>query len=304
MPSLNLQILIAACLGVAIGWLTGTLPADAPVREGVLYASTLLGSIFIGLLKMVLIPLIFTSIVVGVANLQAHHQVHRVWGGALVYFTLTTSAAMLVALVAANLFAGRGAVAGPVRRGDERLRGAPADAARVLPALLRQPVPESLRRAGQRQHPGRRGVRHVHRHRPGGRRRPLPQYPRGAAGISRADDAHHRLDHAPGAAGHPRPADQAGGRAGCGAAQCGGRLYRAGVRHHAVPRHRGAAGHSLSHDRQVAAVVLPRHPRGADHGVRHQLQRGDVADLPALRGGTTSRCDPASPASCCRWAQP
>ena len=104
MPSLNLQILIAACLGVAIGWLTGTLPADAPVREGVLYASTLLGSIFIGLLKMVLIPLIFTSIVVGVANLQAHHQVHRVWGGALVYFTLTTSAAMLVALVAANLF--------------------------------------------------------------------------------------------------------------------------------------------------------------------------------------------------------
>lgn len=98
MPSLNLQILIAACLGVAIGWLTGTLPADAPVREGVLYASTLLGSIFIGLLKMVLIPLIFTSIVVGVANLQAHHQVHRVWGGALVYFTLTTSVAMLVAL--------------------------------------------------------------------------------------------------------------------------------------------------------------------------------------------------------------
>jgi len=74
------------------------------VREGVLYASTLAGSIFIGLLKMVLIPLIFTSIVVGVANLQAHHQVHRVWGGALVYFTLTTSAAMLVALVAANLF--------------------------------------------------------------------------------------------------------------------------------------------------------------------------------------------------------
>ena len=101
MPSLNLQILVAACLGVAIGWLTGTLPTDAPVREGVLYASTLAGSIFIGLLKMVLIPLIFTSIVVGVANLQAHHQVHRVWGGALVYFTLTTSAAMLVALVAA-----------------------------------------------------------------------------------------------------------------------------------------------------------------------------------------------------------
>lgn len=104
MPSLNLQILIAACLGILIGLGTGTLPADAGLREGVLYASTLIGSIFIGLLKMVLVPLVFTSIAVGVANLQQHHQVNRVWLGTLGYFTLTTSLAMLVALVAANLF--------------------------------------------------------------------------------------------------------------------------------------------------------------------------------------------------------
>lgn len=104
MPSLNLQILIAACLGILIGLGTGTLPADAGLREGVLYASTLVGSIFIGLLKMVLVPLVFTSIAVGVANLQQHHQVNRVWLGTLGYFTLTTSLAMLVALVAANLF--------------------------------------------------------------------------------------------------------------------------------------------------------------------------------------------------------
>ena len=30
-------------------------------------------------------------------------------------------------------------------------------------------------------------------------------------------------------------------------------------------------------------------PRGADHGVRHQLQRGDVADLPAARRTTSAR---------------
>jgi Na+/H+-dicarboxylate symporter len=104
MPSLNLQILIAACLGILIGLGTGSLPVDAGLREGVLYASTLGGSIFIGLLKMVLVPLVFTSIVVGVANLQQHRQVHRVWLGTLGYFLLTTSLAMLVALVAANLF--------------------------------------------------------------------------------------------------------------------------------------------------------------------------------------------------------
>ncbi len=104
MPSLNLQILVAACLGVLIGWLTGTLPAESGLREGVLYASNLLGGIFVGLLKMVLVPLVFTSIAVGVANLQAHHQVHRVWLTTLVYFTATTCLAMVVALVAANIF--------------------------------------------------------------------------------------------------------------------------------------------------------------------------------------------------------
>ncbi len=104
MPGLNLQILIAAVLGVLLGWLTGSLPEASGLREGVLYASSLVGSVFIGLLKMVLVPLVFTSIAVGVANLQAHHQVHRVWLSALIYFSATTAAAMLVALVAANLW--------------------------------------------------------------------------------------------------------------------------------------------------------------------------------------------------------
>lgn len=104
MPSLNRLIFIAAAIGVHVGWLIGLLPEDAGLRGGVLYASTLTGAVFVGLLKMVLIPLIFTSIVVGVASLQAHHQVHRVWITTLLFFAFTTAAAMLVALVAANLF--------------------------------------------------------------------------------------------------------------------------------------------------------------------------------------------------------
>lgn len=104
MPSLNRLIFIAAAIGVLAGWLIGLLPEDAGLRGGVLYASTLTGAVFVGLLKMVLIPLIFTSIVVGVASLQAHHQVHRVWITTLLFFAFTTAAAMLVALVASNLF--------------------------------------------------------------------------------------------------------------------------------------------------------------------------------------------------------
>ncbi len=104
MPSLNKQILIAACLGILIGWLVGGQPVDSSLREGVLYASSLVGSIFVGMLRMILIPLIFSSIVVGIANLQAHHQVGRVWKATLTYFVITLSLAMLVALIAANIF--------------------------------------------------------------------------------------------------------------------------------------------------------------------------------------------------------
>jgi Na+/H+-dicarboxylate symporter len=104
MPNLNRQILLAAILGVAIGWLMTRLSVDNSVREVVLYSSTIVSSIFIGLLKMILVPLVFTSIAVGVANLQAHHQVHRVWVTTLIYFTATSSIAMLIGLVAANIF--------------------------------------------------------------------------------------------------------------------------------------------------------------------------------------------------------
>src|SRR5690554_1903794 len=90
-PSLNRLIFIAAAIGVLVGWLIGLLPDDAGLRGGVLYASSLIGSVFIGLLKMILIPLVFTSIVVGVASLQAHHQVHRVWITTLLFFAFTRS---------------------------------------------------------------------------------------------------------------------------------------------------------------------------------------------------------------------
>lgn len=104
MPSLNRLIFIAAALGVLVGWLLGAMPEDAGLRGGVLYGSTLIGAVFIGLLKMILIPLVFTSIVVGVASLQAHHQVHRVWITTLLFFAFTSALAMLLALVVTNIF--------------------------------------------------------------------------------------------------------------------------------------------------------------------------------------------------------
>ncbi|MCB5188353.1 dicarboxylate/amino acid:cation symporter [Methylobacillus caricis] len=103
-PSLNTQILLGALFGVLLGLLLGGLDADSSVREAGFYASTIAGGIFVGLLKMVLVPLLFTSIVVGVANLQEHKQMHRVWVSTLVFFSISMAIAVLLALVATNIF--------------------------------------------------------------------------------------------------------------------------------------------------------------------------------------------------------
>ena len=77
MPSLNQQIFIGALLGLLVGGVLTQLGDASPVREWSLYACTLSAGIFVDLLKMILVPLIFSTIVVGVANLQAHQQIHR-----------------------------------------------------------------------------------------------------------------------------------------------------------------------------------------------------------------------------------
>ena len=78
LPSLNMQILLGVVLGVGIGLGLAALGKASPVTQNTLYVSGLVGTLFVDLLKRVLIPLVFASIAVGVANLRAHKQIHRV----------------------------------------------------------------------------------------------------------------------------------------------------------------------------------------------------------------------------------
>lgn len=103
-PSLNTQILLGAVGGVAAGLALSTLGKEASVTQNSLYVAGLVGTLFIDLLKMVLIPLVFTSIAVGVANLRAHRQMHRVWIATLGFFVLSMALAIMLGLGAANLF--------------------------------------------------------------------------------------------------------------------------------------------------------------------------------------------------------
>ena len=101
--NLNTQILIAAVLGVIYGFFL-TLYPQTSFAEHSLYGLGILSSIFIGLLKMLLIPLIFSSIVVGVSNLQAGGQFGRVWKITALSCLTTTTLALILGISCAHLF--------------------------------------------------------------------------------------------------------------------------------------------------------------------------------------------------------
>ncbi|MDP2101096.1 MAG: dicarboxylate/amino acid:cation symporter [Methylotenera sp.] len=104
LPSLNIQILLGTIFGVAIGLYFNELGADHTVVKSGLYASGLIGTLFIDLLKMILIPLVLCSISVGIANLRQHQQMHRVWVSAMLFFVITMMIAISLALIAGNYF--------------------------------------------------------------------------------------------------------------------------------------------------------------------------------------------------------
>lgn len=102
-PSLNSQILLGSLLGLAGGWWLNA-PEPSALAQNTLYGAKLVGTLFLDLLRMVLVPLIFSSIVIGVANLRANQRMHRVWITTLSFFALSMTIAIVIGLGAANLF--------------------------------------------------------------------------------------------------------------------------------------------------------------------------------------------------------
>src|SRR5215475_12086849 len=76
--SLYLQVLVAILLGVAVGWLWPTLATNDWVKA--------LGDAFIRLIKMVIPPVVFCTVVSGISHVQDARKVGRVGVKALVYF--------------------------------------------------------------------------------------------------------------------------------------------------------------------------------------------------------------------------
>jgi len=99
--ALHWQILIAILLAGLAGWLSGTDAGVGPLRFHAVYG--FLGTIFIKSLKMIIVPLIFSSIVVGITGIGRAGDVGRLGARTLAIYMGTGLLAVLLGLVCVNL---------------------------------------------------------------------------------------------------------------------------------------------------------------------------------------------------------
>lgn len=87
------QIMVAIALGIAVGYFWPSFGiALKPLGDG-----------FIKLIKMIISPLVFVVVVLGIAKVGNIKTVGRIGGKALIYFEVVTTIALIVGLVAANV---------------------------------------------------------------------------------------------------------------------------------------------------------------------------------------------------------
>ena len=91
--SLYFQVIVAIVVGVALGHLA---PATGEAMKP-------LGDAFIKLIKMIIAPIIFCTVVVGIAGMEDMKKVGKTGGLALLYFEVVSTVALIVGLVIVNL---------------------------------------------------------------------------------------------------------------------------------------------------------------------------------------------------------
>jgi dicarboxylate/amino acid:cation (Na+ or H+) symporter, DAACS family len=102
---LHTKILLGLLVGAVVGVTTNvTLGGAHPLVDGAnRYVAGPVGQIFLRLLFMIVVPLVFASITLGVAGLGDIRRVGRVGTKALTYFLFTTVLAATLGLVAVNI---------------------------------------------------------------------------------------------------------------------------------------------------------------------------------------------------------
>ncbi len=102
--SLTQQIFVGLGVGVLVGFLIHTFLDDNPyAKEQTIQWVRVLSRIFLSLIKVIIAPLIFSTLVVGIAGAGSIKAVGRIGMKAMAYFTCATLLALVIGLAAVNI---------------------------------------------------------------------------------------------------------------------------------------------------------------------------------------------------------
>lgn len=103
----TIYILLAMAAGIVLGFILNKGFADKSISadpEKVLEPFALLGDIFLRLIKMIVAPLVFTTLVVGVARQGDIKSVGRVGGKSLLWFLCGSLVSLVLGMILVNIF--------------------------------------------------------------------------------------------------------------------------------------------------------------------------------------------------------
>jgi Na+/H+-dicarboxylate symporter len=100
---LTIYILVAMALGIIVGYIVHT-QASAPVIQSFSTKIKLLTKIFLFLVQMIIAPLVFSTLVVGIAKLGDLKTVGRVGGKAMLWFISASLVSLLLGMLLVNVF--------------------------------------------------------------------------------------------------------------------------------------------------------------------------------------------------------
>jgi Na+/H+-dicarboxylate symporter len=100
---LTLIIFIGMLLGIAVGYACHSLWPDPQTAKTIAGYISLFTDIFLRLIKMIIAPLVFTTLVVGVAHMGDTKAVGRIGGKAMLWFITASLVSLTLGLVMVNI---------------------------------------------------------------------------------------------------------------------------------------------------------------------------------------------------------
>src|SRR3954464_3370581 len=100
---LTTLIFLGMLLGIVVGYACSILWPDPQTAKTISGYISLISDIFLRLIKMIIAPLVFSTLVVGIANMGDDRAVGRVGGKALLWFVGASLVSLLIGLLMLNV---------------------------------------------------------------------------------------------------------------------------------------------------------------------------------------------------------